>query len=137
MKSMCVISMYIIFILTLVAGTFLAVGVLLSLIFPISVFHGAIILLIPFCLGVIYLSLNDIAAKLGSLMEEEEAYSDWDDPEYRGGRPKEGNNGKNSKRSNNKIIMMKSAFYDKEAPCPCGSGEKYKNCCGKKHLEKE
>ncbi|MGA1867782.1 MAG: SEC-C metal-binding domain-containing protein [bacterium] len=137
MKSMCVLSLYIISILVILASAFLAVGLVLSLIFPISAFQGAIILLIPFCLGVLYLTLNDIGAKLGSLMDEEDAYSEWEDLSYRGGKHKAHNQGAKNNSSTNKIIVMKNAFYDKEAPCPCGSGEKYKNCCGKKHLEKE
>jgi len=38
-----------------------------------------------------------------------------------------------SKGKQKKIIVMESSpIIDRNASCPCGSGEKYKNCCGEK-----
>ncbi|MBN2728108.1 MAG: SEC-C domain-containing protein [Bacteroidales bacterium] len=29
-------------------------------------------------------------------------------------------------------LQLKSADVGRNAPCPCGSGKKYKRCCGRK-----
>lgn len=141
MKSVCFRFLYIFSILSILGSIFLSMGFLLRIIFPITVFQGAIILLVLFCLGAIVFSLNDISAKLGYLMDDEEDYLDWDDANYKSSKPKEASKIKNNKRQNSKknskLIIMKSSISDKDVPCPCGSGKKYKNCCGKKHLEKE
>ena len=141
MKSICSRFLYIVSILGILGSVFLSMGFLLQLIFPITVFQGAMVLLVLFCLGAIVFSLNDISARLGYLMDEEDDYFDWDDTNYKSSKSKEASKVKNNKRQNgkknNKIIIMKSSINDKDVPCPCGSGKKYKNCCGKKHLEKE
>ena len=89
MKSVCFRFLYISSILTILGSIFLGMGFLLQLIFPITVFQGAIVLLILFCLGAIVFSLNDISAKLGYLMDEDDDYLEWDDANYKSSKTKE------------------------------------------------
>ena len=72
-------------------------------------------------------------------MDEDDDFLEWDDANYKSSKQKETAKVKNNKsqNKNSKIIIMKSSINDRDVPCPCGSGKKYKNCCGRKHLEKE
>ena len=135
MKNICLIFSLAILCCLFVAGLFLGIGVLSSLFLPISAFQAALLIMIPFCISVILIPLLLINQKLEDMMVlMEEDYMIWDDEEWGEDMPRsEKKRSASSKLRKNKIIVMgTSPIIDKNASCPCGSGKKYKNCCGQK-----
>ena len=110
-----------------VSAAMLLVGRLLGVLFPITTFEGALITtlvalgaILAFVLGYVGRIGEDMSHALAYLQEEDEEdeddEADEDDeeeypplrlaPERREGKP-----------------------VSRNAPCPCGSGKKYKRCC--------
>ena len=68
----------------------------------------------------------------------EEDYMLWDEDDWMENRIKLEKKKSRAKQRQNKIIVMgNSPIIERDEPCPCGSGEKYKNCCGKKEKSKK
>ena len=132
MKNFCLIFSLAILFCILVAGIFLGIGILTSIFLPITAFHAALLLIVPFSILLILLPLLLINQRLEDMMlMMEEDYMIWDEENW--GENiirKEKKRSQPSNHKNRKIIVMgTSPIIDKNAPCPCGSGKKYKNCC--------
>lgn len=133
MKSLCLIcSMAILFCLFM-AIICLGIGVLLSLFLPITIFQAALLLMIPFCILLILMPLLLINQKMEQMMVmTDEDYMFWDEEDVLENKVRSEKKRQHTKKNQKKIIVMQnSPIMDQNAPCPCGSGEKYKNCCGK------
>src|SRR5712691_2914197 len=99
------------------SAAMLLVGRVLGLLFPITTFAGALIttlvalgVILAFLLGYVGRIGDDISHALASLQEEDEEDEEYPRlrlaPDRREGKP-----------------------ISRNAPCPCGSGKKYKRCC--------
>ena len=126
-----------VFVILVVLGLFvlsaamLLVGRVLGLLFPVTTFQGALITtlvalgaILAFLLGYVGRIGDDVSHALAYLQEEDEDDEDDDEdeededeedeeypplrlaPDWREGKP-----------------------VSRNAPCPCGSGKKYKRCC--------
>jgi len=111
-----ILVILVILVIFALSATMLLVGSLLGLLFSITTFQGALITilvalgaLLAFLLGYVGRIGEDVSHALACLQEDEE------DEEYpplrlapdrREGKP-----------------------VSRNAPCPCGSGKKYKRCC--------
>ena len=126
-----------VFVILVVLGLFvlsaamLLVGRVLGLLFPITTFQGALIttlvalgVILAFLLGYVGRIGEDMSHALAYLQEEDEEDEEDDEdeededeedeeypplrlaPDWREGKP-----------------------VSRNAPCPCGSGKKYKRCC--------
>jgi len=129
-----------IFLLIIVASViFIGSGFLLTLLFPLSLFQSAflciattfILLFIVFAVKTDS-HLSNIVEYLGS---EEGYFFDEDDEEDEGDFADEE---KEPGKSYNRALDLEFGVVDKRKinrndPCPCGSGKKYKFCCGKQH----
>ncbi|MBN2372322.1 SEC-C domain-containing protein [bacterium] len=133
MKNFCLVCSVTILFCLIAAFVFLGIGRLISLIFPVSVFQAAMLLMAPFCILLILLPLLLINQKMERMIEmAEEDYMLWDEENFPNSLAKPEKKKAKTKKKQNKIIVMEnSPIFDRNAPCPCGSGEKYKNCCGK------
>ena len=117
--------------LFLFTGLFVGIGYVISLILPLSLFQASILCIstafvVGFCLlGIaVYDYLFGISGR--DFIEEDE-YEE-DEYEYEEDELEE------QKRDPIFIRPTKLTSSEKEsrnAPCPCGSGKNYKNCCGK------
>ena len=124
-------------VLTVIA--FLGIGILISLFLPVTPFQIALLLMAPFCCLVILFPLLLINQKMEDMMlMMEEDYMLWDEEEGMDSRARFEKKRTRSKQKQNKIIVMgTSPIIDRDAPCPCGSGKKYKNCCDEKSKPKK
>jgi hypothetical protein len=117
----------------LVGAIFIGIGTILNLFLPISAFQTALLLMTPFCCLLILFPLLLINQKIEEIvMMMEEDYMLWDEDEWIDSRVKTEKKRPRSKQRQNKIIVMGNSPIDRNAPCPCGSEKKYKNCCGQK-----
>ena len=133
MKNFCLVFSMAILFCFIAAIIFLGIGTLLSLLLPISPFQAALLLMAPFCILLILMPLLFINQKMEQMIEmAEEDYMLWDEENLAHSLIKSDKKKARTKNKQNKIIIMEnSPIFDRNAPCPCGSGEKYKNCCGK------
>ena len=121
--GVAVLVILVVLVIFALSAAMLLVGRVLGLLFPITTFQGALITtlvalgaILAFLLGYVGRMGEDISHALASLQEEdEEDEEDGEDEEYpplrlapdrREGKP-----------------------VSRNAPCPCGSGKKYKRCC--------
>ncbi len=135
MKNLIVISCIAILFCLAAAIIFLVIGTALSFIFPaIPAFHAALLLMAPFCMLLLLIPLLLINQKMDQMMVmADEDYMFFDDEDFEQKRARSEDKGHRVKGKQNKIIVMDSSpIIDKNASCPCGSGEKFKNCCGGK-----
>jgi len=121
-----------VFVILVVLGLFvlsaamLLVGRVLGLLFPVTTFQGALITtlvalgaILAFLLGYVGRIGDDVSHALAYLQDEDEDEDEDDEdeddeeypplrlaPDWREGKP-----------------------VSRNAPCPCGSGKKYKRCC--------
>ncbi|MGA1789860.1 MAG: SEC-C metal-binding domain-containing protein [bacterium] len=139
MKSFSLIFLLAILSCFLIVILFLGIGILASLFLPVSAFQTALLLIAPFCCLLILFPLLLINQKMEEMVVMmEEDYMLWDD-EWTDNKTKmEKKKRTRAKQRQNKIIVMgNSPIIEQDAPCPCGSGKKYKNCCGEKNQTKK
>ena len=133
MKSFCYICLLAVLSCLLVGTVFIGIGTVVNLFLPISAFQTALLLMAPFCCLLILFPLLLINQKIEEIvMMMEEDYMLWDEDEWMDNKVKSEKKRPRSKQRQNKIIVMGSSPIDRNAPCPCGSEKKYKNCCGQK-----
>ncbi|MGA1843191.1 MAG: SEC-C metal-binding domain-containing protein [bacterium] len=131
MKNIGVLCVVAILSCILVTLAFVGMGVLISFFLPLTPFQTAMLLMAPFCCILILFPLLMINQKIEDMMRVmEEDYMYWDDEEWAENRGKTESKRPRTKSRKGKIIVMGSSpMLDRNAPCPCGSGKKYKNCC--------
>ncbi len=114
-------------VMVLAMSAIIGMGYLLAAIFPLTLFQasaisiGTILIIAFLALGVTVCGyLADMARILRESYEEEfEDVDEFGDDEMN----------ENLHRFDNRI--MDSVNIGRNTPCPCGSGKKYKFCCGK------
>jgi len=123
------------FIMFLATGVFIGIGYVFSLILPLTLFQSSILCIAAtFVLGFILLGiaiydyLFDISGKKpvyyphGFFDEDEE----YDDEDF-----EDDEDEILETVVVNPLTEAKKKEVSRNAPCPCGSGKKYKICCGK------
>ena len=114
------------------AVIFIGGGYLVSLVIPLTLFQASIL-----CIGATFVSVFIITIILAVMAFAE--YREWgydygeydydDDDEEEDDEDVEEDETDNTPKR--KIIDMKTVKIGRNEPCPCGSGKKYKYCCGK------
>lgn len=135
MKHLFAIFGIIILLCLATTSVFIGIGCVLCLIFPsLSLFQAAILLLVPFCITLILIPLLLINHKMEQMIiMADDDYLFLEEENMINKRYNKDKKTLKSKDNQNKIIVMDNmSIIDKNASCPCGSGEKYKNCCGQK-----
>ena len=110
---------------------FLGVGYVVSIILPLSLFESAVLAIgssfvLAFSIAAVsigtqisrhglFLPREDLQEELDEDEDDEEKYDEY-----------EGENLLNPQR-----VAENTVKIGRNAPCPCGSGLKYKRCCGK------
>jgi SEC-C motif len=113
------------------SATMLLVGSLLGLLFSITTFQGALITilvalgaLLAFLLGYVGRIGEDVSHALAYLQEEDEEEEDEEDEE-------DEENEEDEEYPPLRLApdRREGKPVSRNAPCPCGSGKKYKRCC--------
>lgn len=108
---------------------FLGVGYILSIILPLSLFETSVLAIgssFVLAFSIATISIGILISRHGFFIspENEGFYEDEEEEEEK--EKFEGENFLNSQ-----TIVKNTAKIGRNAPCPCGSGLKYKHCCGK------
>ncbi|MDL1979974.1 MAG: SEC-C domain-containing protein [Deltaproteobacteria bacterium] len=133
--SILVFLACIVLLIAISTAAFVAAGYLLSLILPVTVFQSSVL-----CIGATFVFAFIISAvtiakqifdrreydKMQYAYEDEDEDDDDDDDEY---VEKEENTFDNV--SHRRFTVVNKRKVGRNEPCPCGSGKKYKHCCGK------
>jgi len=132
--------------LVIFTGIFLGTGYFITLITPLTLFQAAIIFLMSaFVLAFIILTfvvsqfLGDFQKSLDifddyddeEFWDEEDELDDFEDEDDEFDEDEDDDIGFSFHPRKPKILNLKKEKIGRNALCPCGSGKKYKNCCGK------
>jgi preprotein translocase subunit SecA len=117
-------------------ATAMGLGWVLSKLFPVTVFEGSLIIA---AVGII-LSIHVSSTEMQSVLQQIKSSLapplwDWDDGE----EDEEDWDEEADENGNGFDVEQEAPFSDpisvrRNAPCPCGSGRKYKNCCGRNKI---
>ena len=117
--------------LFLLSAAMLLVGRVLGLLFPVTTFQGALITtlvalgaILAFLLGYVGRIGDDVSHALAYLQEEDEEDEEDDEDE-------EDEDGEDEEYPPLRLApdWREGKPVSRNAPCPCGSGKKYKRCC--------
>ncbi len=116
----------IIFLLLIIisAVIFIGGGYLVSLVIPLTLFQASVL-----CIGATFVSVFIITMILAGIAFAEYREKGYDDDEEDDDEDVEEDETDNTTKR--KIIDIKTVKTGRNEPCPCGSGKKYKRCCGK------
>lgn len=105
---------------------FTGAGYFLTLMSPFSLFQGTVI-----CLAAAFVfSFIIITFIVSSFLETQQRYMrDYDDEEH--DDEYEDADERFSRRFTRSMTIVNPIKTGRNEPCPCGSGKKYKYCCGK------
>lgn len=117
-----------------VAALILGLAWGLSLVFPVSIMEAAVVLMFVAGAAVFYIAVNVAASSLANAWQEEPGLFDEEDWEEESAPPPPV-----WRRPPIKLPSMSSRSpaartrhkVGRNEPCPCGSGKKYKHCCGR------
>jgi preprotein translocase subunit SecA len=119
-----------IFLLIIISSViFIGGGYLISLVIPLTLFQASILCIgatfvLVFIITIVMVVMVTPEHREWSYGDEEDDYDDEEDDED----VEEDETDNTTKR---KIVDMKTVKIGRNKPCPCGSGKKYKHCCGK------
>jgi uncharacterized protein YchJ len=130
--SILVFLACIVLLIAISTAAFVAAGYLLSLILPVTVSQSSVL-----CIGATFvfafiISAVTIAKQIFDRREYDKmqyAYDDDDDDDDDEYVEKEENTFDNV--SHRRFTVVNKRKVGRNEPCPCGSGKKYKHCCGK------
>ena len=126
------IPVSIFFLIIISSVIFIGGGYIISLAIPLTLFQASIL-----CIGATFVLMFIITTVMVVMViaghrewgygDEEDDYDDEED-DYDDENVEEDETDNSTKR---KIVDMKTVKIGRNKPCPCGSGKKYKHCCGK------
>lgn len=133
-----VIVLAVILLVVLSTSVFLGAGYILSLILPLGLFQSSLLsigatFLVAFSIAAIVVCtlltrlINQLVDQ-GGLEDRWEDEEDEEDERY-GDGDEDGDDDESDERLEKPFVRR--IRVPRNAPCPCGSGSKYKNCCGK------
>jgi len=122
----------------LATSVFIGIGYVISLILPLTLFQASVLCIgATFVLGFIILGVVIYDFLFGS-GERFSHYDDFGEDEYEDEEYEyEDEEYDDDEEEILDTVVLKpptvarSGKVSRNAPCPCGSGKKYKNCCGK------
>lgn len=131
MKMLIIILLILISVVFLIAistGAFIGTGYVLSLILPLNLFQASLL-----CIGATFVFAFIISAiVIGNALLKADADGDeYEDIDLEDDGDLEEVDEELDDALNKKFANSKLNKISRNAPCPCGSGKKYKNCCGK------
>jgi uncharacterized protein YchJ len=119
--------------ITIFAAAFVAAGYLLSLILPVTVFQSSVLCICATFVFAFIISAVTIVKQISDRQEytyeDDDEYEDDDDEYVDEYVEKEKNTFDNV--SHRSFTVVNKRKVGRNEPCPCGSGKKYKHCCGK------
>lgn len=119
----------IVFLIAVSTVVFIGSGYVLSLLLPLTLFQSVLL-----CIGATFVFVFSIAAGIigAGLMKilenRDKDYDDNEDEDYEEDDEFEKDEFVNSSK---RRYTYEKKRVGRNEPCPCGSGKKYKNCCGK------
>jgi len=119
------IPVSIFFLIIISSVIFIGGGYIISLAIPLTLFQASIL-----CIGATFVLMFIITIFMVVMViagHGEWRYGDEED-DYDDEDVEEDETDNSTKR---KIVDMKTVKIGRNKPCPCGSGKKYKHCCGK------
>jgi uncharacterized membrane protein len=134
MKKLLLIPVIILFLAIISAVIFIGGGYLISLVIPLTLFQASIL-----CIGATFVSVFIITIILAGMAfaEYRERGYDYGEYDYEDDEEEEDDDDEDVEEdetdntTKRKIIDIKTVKTGRNEPCPCGSGKKYKRCCGK------
>ena len=127
--SILVFLACIVLLIAISTAAFVAAGYLLSLILPVTVFQSSVL-----CIGATFVFAFIISAvTIGKQIFDRRkydkiqyTYEEEEEDEYVEKEEKAFDN-----VSHRSFTVVNKRKVGRNEPCPCGSGKKYKHCCGK------
>lgn len=118
----------VVFLIAISTGAFIGTGYVLSLILPLNLFQASLL-----CIGATFVFAFIISAiVIGNALLKADADGDeYEDIDLEDDGDLEEVDEELDDALNKKFANSKLNKISRNAPCPCGSGKKYKNCCGK------
>jgi hypothetical protein len=128
--------------ITIFAAAFVAAGHLLSLILPVTVFQSSVLCICATFVFAFIISAVTIVKQISDRQE----YTYEDDDEYEDDDDEDDEDEEDDEYVDEYVEKEKNTFDNvshrsftvvnkrkvgRNEPCPCGSGKKYKHCCGK------
>jgi hypothetical protein len=132
MKKLLLIPIILLLLIIISAVIFICGGYLISLVIPLTLFQASIL-----CIGATFVSVFIITIIMACFAfgEYRERGYDYGESDYDDEDEEEDDEDVEEDETDNitkrKITDMKIVKTGRNAPCPCGSGKKYKHCCGK------
>ena len=125
-----IVIILIILLIAVSAAAFIGAGYLLSLAIPLTLFQASVIAIgatfvFAFIIYALMIANASVERRRPDYYYEEE-YDEEDEEEY---DDDEYNEALADRLKKFKVIHTKKV--GRNEPCPCGSGKKYKHCCGK------
>ena len=129
--SILVFLACIVLLIAISTAAFVAAGYLLSLILPVTVFQSSVL-----CIGATFVFAFIISAvTIVKQISDRQEYTYEDDEEYEDDEDEDEDEEKEKNTFDNvshrSFTVVNKKKVGRNEPCPCGSGKKYKHCCGK------
>jgi len=129
-KLIWILLVLLLLILAVIVSTllFLGVGYIFSIILPLSLFETTVLAIgssFVLAFSIAAISIGMLISRHGFFIPREQLNEEFDEDEEKE-EEYEGENVLNSQ-----LVVKNAAKIGRNAPCPCGSGLKYKRCCGK------
>ena len=129
--SILVFLACIVLLIAISTAAFVAAGYLLSLILPVTVFQSSVL-----CIGATFVFAFIISAvTIVKQISDRQEYTYEDDEEYEDDEDEDEDEEKEKNTFDNvshrSFTVVNKRKVGRNEPCPCGSGKKYKHCCGK------
>ncbi len=131
MKKLFLIPVILLLLIIISAVIFIGGGYLISLVIPLTLFQASIL-----CIAATFVSVFIVTMFIVGMAFAEYRERDYDDGEYDYDDDEEESDedveeDETDNTTKRKIIDIKTVKTGRNEPCPCGSGKKYKRCCGK------
>jgi len=124
--NMAGILIAVLLLLVVSTGAFIGAGYILSIMLPFTLFQASLLVMGATFVVAFIISAIFILGKMTQTYNDEDLdYEDYDEDDDEDFEEEEYAND-----SERKVRYVKSKV-GRNDPCPCGSGKKYKNCCGK------
>ena len=129
LMMVAVLVILVVMVIFALSAAMLLVGRVLGLLFPITTFQGALITTLV-ALGAILAFLLGYVGRIGEDMSHALAYLQEDDEEEEED-PEDPEDEKDQEYPPLRLAPDRNEGKpgSRNAPCPCGSGKKYKRCC--------
>lgn len=122
----------VVFLVAISTGAFIGAGYVISFILPLTLFQSTLLCIGATLVVAFIISAFVIGSPVLKYVEENDDYED-DDEDYEDEEDYDEDFEEDEELddiSKKRFTRLKTKV-GRNDPCPCGSGKKYKNCCGK------